>query len=136
MGTATSHHIPDEVETIDWSAAAEQCGGDESFLKEMLEIMHVEIKSYTVNLRHAVVANEMDSTRQIAHAIKGVATNLMCHRLRSIALHVETMAKWGIWLDRDSVDVKHSKEDLEKSMCVLEKELQAVEVEICKHYTT
>lgn len=135
MASTSSHHIPDEVETIDWSAAAEQCGGDESFLKEMLVIMHEEIKSHMVNLRDAVAANEMDPTRHIAHTIKGVATNLMCHRLRSIALHVETMGKWGIWLDKDSADLKHSKEDLEKSLCVLEKELAALQVEICKHYT-
>ncbi|CAM9308200.1 unnamed protein product [Ectocarpus sp. 8 AP-2014] len=76
MATASSYQIPDEVETIDWSSAAEQCGGDESFLKEMLVMMHEEIKSHMVNLRNAVAANEMEPTRHIAHTIKGVATKL------------------------------------------------------------
>ena len=121
--------ITDETQSIDWEAALDQCQGDESFLKEMLVLMLQETESHMVELRRAVRELNTEKIQHSAHSIKGPATNLMCHRLRTIALHVETNVKWGTWLHREDEEFAHFRGQLVEAMAVFE-------TEVCRVRTT
>lgn len=120
--------VPDGTEVIDWTAAVDQCSGDVSFLEELLVDLWNESNSHMQQLKDSVPRGAMLDTQHEAHAIKGAAANLMCHRLRLSALYLERAGQVGTRLEDGSDDFTTVKGCLDRGMEVLEKELALFQV--------
>ncbi|GKY97703.1 hypothetical protein MPSEU_000728500 [Mayamaea pseudoterrestris] len=81
---------------IDWHEAMQQCGEDEEFLRELLADLQSEMETQVLSIAE-IIQNPQDGPyhriMRSAHVIKGASANLMCHQLRTTALHLETAAR-------------------------------------------
>mmetsp|Transcript_28096 Transcript_28096/g.56301 ORF Transcript_28096/g.56301 Transcript_28096/m.56301 type:complete len:127 (-) Transcript_28096:44-424(-) len=79
---------------IDWDEAMEQCGGDEEFLRELLDDLRGEINVQVERIGELLQTRPIDWTKimRAAHVIKGAAANLMCYQLRLTAQNMERSA--------------------------------------------
>jgi HPt (histidine-containing phosphotransfer) domain-containing protein len=93
--------VPDDTDVIDWDAAVEQCSGDEAFLRELLVDLLEETRSNVEEIRACFSRGDMVGVQHGAHSVKGAASNLMCHRLKTVALFMETEGREGARLDKE-----------------------------------
>ncbi len=67
--------------------------GDLEFIKELLHDFYDEIPSDIDNLKKAIVSNDVDTVRIIAHTIKGTGANLSLDATSDVAKRLEMAAK-------------------------------------------
>jgi HPt (histidine-containing phosphotransfer) domain-containing protein len=77
------------TEAIDMESVLERVGGDESFLRELLDI-YVEdfIEKYT-QLEQAVSQGDFNNIKEIGHSLKGSSGNLSLPGLHETAYAIE-----------------------------------------------
>lgn len=83
----------DISDIINWDEAMEQVGGDEEFLKELLNDLQEELSAQVSKLYVAMQPVQLMSIRSAAHVVKGAAANLFCEELRAAAYGLEMVAK-------------------------------------------
>ena len=119
--------IPDNVNVIDWDSALEQCSGDKLFVQELLVDLLGEARSHVNSIKKSLERGDMLGVQHAAHSIKGAAANLMCHRLRIVALYMETEGKTGTQLESGSSKLISLKSCLYEAFKVLEQEVVSLE---------
>jgi HPt (histidine-containing phosphotransfer) domain-containing protein len=78
---------------IDIDSVLERVGGDESFLKELLDIYIEDFMEKYPQLEQAIAEEDFDSIREIGHSIKGASGNLSLTGLQETAYGIELSGK-------------------------------------------
>lgn len=94
-----------DSETIDWTNAMVQVGGDEEFLQEVLRDLLNESNTADEDIGRALAANHFEDVAKAAHRIKGSASYLCCNDLREAARQLQDA---GHEAHCDGDDPKHA----------------------------
>ena len=108
---SSDESVPVQVELF------EEMMGPDSFelLVEILETFLLEIPNNLPHLRRAIVDNDAQTVRQIAHSLKGTASSVTAQPLADVARSLETQARHG-----DLSDAEQKVEQIEKEFLRLE----------------
>jgi HPt (histidine-containing phosphotransfer) domain-containing protein len=79
--------------TVDWDAASEQVGGDDEFLKEVLDDLISEADAAVDEMKSAIEEKSYDGVMHPAHRIKGSASYLYCEALKDVSLRLQDLGK-------------------------------------------
>jgi HPt (histidine-containing phosphotransfer) domain-containing protein len=71
----------------------ERIGGDDSFLRELLELYDQEFAAKSKGLEKAARKSDFRSLRELGHGLKGSSANLSLPGLVAAALALETAGK-------------------------------------------
>lgn len=82
--------------TIDWTEAMEQVGGDEEFLKEVLQDLLKEADAAEIEMLEAIKKENFDEIMRSSHRIKGSASYLCCNALKEISQQLQFLGREGI----------------------------------------
>lgn len=88
---------------IDLDHVLAEIGGDEAFLRELVEEFLAIVHGQLATLRQAIADEEVAVVAREAHAIKGGAANLTAVDLSAVAATLETMARAGTLDHADEV---------------------------------
>ncbi len=80
---------------LDLAEALARTGGDQDFLRELLEMLVDDVPGRITSIRQAVAQQDADTVRAEAHTLKGAAANLAAARLAELALAVEQCGRSG-----------------------------------------
>ena len=80
---------------IDMEDALARIGGDEDFLRELLELYVEDFSSRYVLLDKAVRGGDLKAVAELGHTIKGSSANLSLPSLRKQAFNLEKAGKNG-----------------------------------------
>ncbi len=80
-----------------------EIGGDEAFLRELVEEFLAIVHGQLATLRQAIADEEVEVVAREAHAIKGGAANLTAVDLSAVAATLEMMARAGTLDHADEV---------------------------------
>lgn len=89
-GVATHDLVP-----IDLAAVRELAGGDETWLRGVLDDFTQQGATAVIDMDAALAIRNSNSLAQIAHALKGTADGLKAHGLRQSAAELELAARQG-----------------------------------------
>lgn len=78
---------------IDYSSALERVGGDESFLKELIDLYIEDFGEKFVQLQKAVEQENLDQVKEIGHSLKGSSGNLSLPSLQEASYQMEMAGK-------------------------------------------
>lgn len=90
VGPAASPEEGWEQDLFDRSFLQQQCGGDDAFERQILEIMRDTLPGRIAELEHAFLANDLSEVRSIAHQLKGAAGDSSLTAIRQAASVLET----------------------------------------------
>lgn len=93
---------------IDLSSALERIGGDESFLRELLNIYCEEFQTKFTELKEAVANADFASIQALGHSLKGSSANLSLVELQKIAYSLEIAGR-----EKDAAKSRQNLENLE-----------------------
>ncbi|MCA9105502.1 MAG: response regulator, partial [Planctomycetales bacterium] len=80
---------------VDWEAAMETVGGDQRFLRELVDLFELDSQKLLNELVSSVrEANESEANRT-AHSLKGALTHLGCRAAAEVAWEIEQRAAQG-----------------------------------------
>lgn len=85
--------INNTLPPIDRKEVLERIGGDEDFLKELIEIYKQEFAEKTDELTRAIEEKNFQVIREAGHSLKGASANLSLMALREAALEMEMAGK-------------------------------------------
>lgn len=74
---------------IDLPSALERIGGDESFLRELINIYLEEFQAKYAELKEAVAKADFATIQALGHSLKGSSANLSLVELQKIAYSLE-----------------------------------------------
>jgi HPt (histidine-containing phosphotransfer) domain-containing protein len=80
---------------IDWSALLARYGGRQAFVAKLANTALQSQAETPAKLRAAVEQSDLETIAFVAHAIKGMAGNLMAAALREQAAETESAARAG-----------------------------------------
>jgi HPt (histidine-containing phosphotransfer) domain-containing protein len=98
--------------TMDRKEVLERIGGDEDFLKELMEIYQQEFAEKTELLDKAIKEKNFEVIREAGHSLKGASANLSLPALREAAWEMEMAGK------------EQNLEQAKKALAKLKKEYQ------------
>jgi len=78
-----------DIPAIDYPSALERVGGDESFLKELLDLYLEDFSEKYSQLQKAIEQKKFDLIRELGHSLKGSSANLSLTFLQETSLHLE-----------------------------------------------
>jgi HPt (histidine-containing phosphotransfer) domain-containing protein len=78
---------------IDIDSVLERIGGDESFLKELLDIYIEDFMEKYPQLEQAIEEEDFNSIKEIGHSLKGASGNLSLTGLQETAYGIELSGK-------------------------------------------
>jgi HPt (histidine-containing phosphotransfer) domain-containing protein len=78
---------------IDMDSVLERVGGDESFLRELLDIYIEDFIDKYAQLEKAISENDSNNIREIGHSLKGSSGNLSLTGLHETAYGIELSGK-------------------------------------------
>jgi HPt (histidine-containing phosphotransfer) domain-containing protein len=70
-------------------------GGDEEFLRELLDLYVSEFEKNAAALKTALADGDLAAIRELGHALKGASANLSLPALRAAALDMEHAGRDG-----------------------------------------
>lgn len=115
--------ISDDI--MDIQEFLERVQDDKELLLELLDIFSDDYKVKRRSLEEAILSNNGDEVRSIAHSLKGASGNISAKRLRSLLLQIEEIAKGkDVTKAKDylnALDAEYA--DLEKRFAEIKKEL-------------
>lgn len=79
--------------TIDMDSVLERIGGDESFLRELLDIYIEDFLEKCAQLERAVAQSDFDNIKEIGHSLKGSSGNLSLPGLHETSYGIELSGK-------------------------------------------
>lgn len=77
------------MDVIDWAALKENCAGDETLVKEILELFQREGPMLLAEVRSAVGSRESIAIKRSAHRLKGALVSLAAVPATSLARELE-----------------------------------------------
>jgi HPt (histidine-containing phosphotransfer) domain-containing protein len=78
---------------IDMDSVLERVGGDESFLRELLDIYIDDFMEKYNQLEQAIEEADFNNIKEIGHSLKGSSGNLSLNRLHETAFGIEIAGK-------------------------------------------
>uniref|UniRef100_A0A7S1BKY6 HPt domain-containing protein n=1 Tax=Corethron hystrix TaxID=216773 RepID=A0A7S1BKY6_9STRA len=93
---------------IVWDDAMEQCGGDEEFLRELLDDLRGEVDVQATRIVELLQTRPVDwiKVKRAAHVIKGASANLMCTQMNLASSDLEMKAgRFADGLDHPTNDL-------------------------------
>ncbi len=78
---------------IDYPAAMQRIGNDESFLKELIDLYIVTFETKREELSRAIEKRNFEEIRTIGHTLKGSSANLSLLPLQEISFQLELAGK-------------------------------------------
>ena len=90
---------PVKPEVFNVAALRERTGVDDDFLKQLLATYLTDADERLEQLAAAMVVNDLEQIRQIAHALKGASGSLQMSEMQHCCAELETAAKEGKLLD-------------------------------------
>jgi len=84
---------PETIPPILRDEALARIGGEEEFLKELIEIYRDEFKKRYDALREAIHEKDFQAIRENGHSLKGASDNLSLPGLREAAFEMEMAGK-------------------------------------------
>ncbi len=84
-----------EVAPLDWAALREQVDGDESFLRDLIELFLTDAPGRIERLRRAIAEGNEQAIKLEAHSLKGASGNIKATRLWESFTRLERMASEG-----------------------------------------
>lgn len=78
---------------IDMASVLERVGGDESFLRELIDIYIEDFMEKYVLLEQAVAEGDFNNIKEIGHSLKGASGNLSLTGLHETADGIESSGK-------------------------------------------
>jgi HPt (histidine-containing phosphotransfer) domain-containing protein len=81
--------------SIDLDSARARLAGDESLLREFIQVYFEEIDPQMAQVREAVQSENATRLRSAAHALKGLASHFGAARMVAAAQQLETAGKAG-----------------------------------------
>ncbi len=87
--------IPDSLPGIDIKSALKRLGGNERLFKKLLGDFHRDFQQITEDTRHAWAQGDMETSRRLAHTIKGVSGNIGAKELHIASREVEAAIVQG-----------------------------------------
>lgn len=97
-----------DLEVIDLPSALERIGGDESFLRELINIYVEEFQAKFAELKEAVARADFPTIQALGHSLKGSSANLSLFDLQKIAHSLEIAGQ-----EKDAVSSRQNLENLE-----------------------
>jgi signal transduction histidine kinase/DNA-binding response OmpR family regulator len=88
-------HAQTGTGTIDWSGLLARYGGRQAFVSQLAQVALESNQNTPADLRHAVQAMDLDAIAFTAHALKGLAGNLLAGDVAALAREVEICARAG-----------------------------------------
>lgn len=83
------------MEPLDWDALKENCAGDDSLVKEVLELFRSEAASLLADVGQAVVSKDAVAIRRSAHRLKGALVSLAAKPATEAAKALESAGAQG-----------------------------------------
>ncbi|MEW5739287.1 MAG: Hpt domain-containing protein [Myxococcota bacterium] len=80
------------MDPLDWTALREQCGGDESLVREVIELYRREWAALLHDVQQAVGAGDVAAVRRSAHRLKGALLSLAASPSAGLAQRLEAAA--------------------------------------------
>ncbi|WP_372724053.1 PAS domain S-box protein [Immundisolibacter sp.] len=80
---------------IDWPALLARYGGRQAFVSQLVSVVLDSHQTTSAELRQAADAQDLDAIAFSAHALKGLAGNLMARDVAALAREVEVCARSG-----------------------------------------
>jgi len=78
---------------VDWDAARNLTGGDDSLLDELIELFPAESAKHVEAIRQAIEAGDAESLTRAAHTLKGSARLFGAGALAACALELENLGR-------------------------------------------
>ncbi len=79
------------MDTIDWPALRENCGGDEELVAEVLQLFVREAPGLLGDVKTAVSSNQGPAVKKTAHRLKGALMSLAAKPAVACAKELEEM---------------------------------------------
>lgn len=80
-------------EPMDVPSALERIGGDEDFLRELLDLFLTDFSEKFIQLQRAVADGNFSLIREVGHSLKGASGNLSLLQLQKISQSLERAGK-------------------------------------------
>jgi signal transduction histidine kinase/DNA-binding response OmpR family regulator len=84
-----------EVAPLDWAALREHVDGDESFLRDLIELFLTDAPGRIERLRRAIAEGNEQAIKLEAHSLRGASGNIKAARLWESFTRLEQMASEG-----------------------------------------
>jgi len=84
-----SSRSSEAVSVILKAEVLERLGGDEEFLRELLDLYASEFEKKAAELEAALRGSDFTSVRELGHSLKGASANLSLPALQAAALDME-----------------------------------------------
>ena len=84
------------VDLIEWAALRERFGGRDDFIDKLVAAGIASTEGADVELERAASEGDNETMAFVAHAVKGLAGNLMAPTLRELAAQAETAARGAL----------------------------------------
>lgn len=78
-----------QIDPINMEEVLERIGGDEAFLKELLNMYNEEFQAKYQELEKAIQEKDFQNIREAGHYLKGASANLSLPGLRAACLKME-----------------------------------------------
>lgn len=78
---------------IDYPSVLERLGGDESFLKELLDLFRVDFSERYRQLQKAIEGENFNQIKELGHTLKGSSANLSLTFLQEVSSKMETAGR-------------------------------------------
>lgn len=78
---------------VDWPKAFETVGGDQSLLKDLIDVFLSEQSSMENEIKKAIDNDDNTHLRLAAHSLKGASSHLGAHKISSIARELELIGE-------------------------------------------
>jgi two-component system, sensor histidine kinase and response regulator len=83
------------MEPIEWSALSDNCAGDDSLIKEVLDLFQVEAPALLADVHAAVAKGDALAIKRTAHRLKGALVSLAAEPSTAAARDLERMGTEG-----------------------------------------
>ncbi|MCR9296286.1 MAG: response regulator [bacterium] len=95
MATQETRSPSDEIGCVDWGLVLETVGGDEGFLKSIIQACLEETPQLVQQLARSLDEGDAKESRRLAHTIKAAGRTFGVTRLTEHAEHIELAAESG-----------------------------------------
>ena len=82
-----------EPTPIDFRSALERIGGDEAFLRDLIDLYMEDFREKASQIQGAIEKEEFNLIRELGHSLKGSSGNLSLHALQEISYELEISGK-------------------------------------------
>jgi len=97
--------------SFDKGKAMEMAGGDEEFLKELVQLFLADYPEKLSQIQQALQQRDANTLYQVAHSLKGACANLGLERARALSFEIEKRGR-----EEKLEGVKEIYEDLRKEL--------------------